>query len=122
MITASGMTGMTAIDEDQPQAVFGYATRLGYFAPIHKACLMPYPLCQLTTDSLIHYHNNKPDNGFAQLPVELQMADEADFMIKIVADKPFRLAVNEALKLQAKQMPRTMADKTGCYIDAETYL
>ena len=116
--------GHIVIDvRDQPQAVFGYATRLGYFANPQG---LPYALSSLPA------HNRQFDTLSqqqarqwlrAQLPVELQMADEADFMIKIVADKPFRLAVNEALKLQAKQMPKgPWQIKKAVPVDAETYL
>lgn len=108
---------------DPPEAVFGYATRLGYFANPKG---LPFALSSLPA------HNRQFDDLSQQqarqwlrahLPAELQSEDEANFMTKIVADKPFRLAVNEALKAQAQQMPQgPWTHKQAVPVDAETYL
>ena len=116
--------GRIVIDiKQQPEAVFGYATRLGYFA---NEAGLPYALSSLPAhhrqfEALTQRQARQVLR--ARLPDSLQASDENTFMINIVNDKPYRLAVNEALMAQAKQMPDgPWQIKKAVPRDAHTYL
>lgn len=84
----------------QPEAVFGYATRLGYLADQNGA---PYALSYLHAERR-HFTALSQDQArtklYAMLPAGLKADDKVAFMARLTSDKGYRLAVNEALGAQ----------------------
>lgn len=88
------------IGAPQPEAVYGYATRLGYLA---DAAAQPYALSYLPAKRR-HFTALSQAQArtklYDMLPTNLRADDEGAFMVKLTSDKGYRLAVNEALGVQ----------------------
>lgn len=88
------------IGAPQPEAVYGYATRLGYVA---DAAGHPYALSYLQAERR-HFTALSQAQArtklYEMLPANLSADDEAAFMARLTSDKSYRLAVNEALAAQ----------------------
>lgn len=85
------------LDAPAPEAVYGYATRLGFLQD-EKA--RPFGLSSLGADNRQFASLSQQQARLAlyqALPPDLQKDDITAFMTALVADKAFRLQVNEAL-------------------------
>ena len=92
-------------DAVQPDAVYGYATRLGYF-PDQEG--KPFALSSLAAENRQYSPLSQAQartHLCAKLPEALRIDDDAKFLQRIVADKPYRLAVNAALAEMALPVP-----------------
>lgn len=93
------------LDAPQPQAVYGYATRLGYLAdearrPFGLSAL-PAMKRQFTSLSQAgarsKLYQSLLDGLPNELPIRSEIRDETSFIEHLIADKAYRLEVNEAL-------------------------
>ena len=85
------------LDAPQPEAVYGYATRLGYLA---DEAGKPFGLSALPAQNRQFTSLGQAQARTAlyqRLPAALSCADETVFLARLVADKEYRLAVNAYL-------------------------
>lgn len=93
------------LDAPQPEAIYGYATRLGFLQD-HMA--RPYGLSSLRADNRQFTSLSQQEGRLAlyqALPSDLQQGDITSFMTALIGDKAFRLTVNERLAESAAPIP-----------------
>lgn len=89
---------------DRPKAVYGYSSRLGALCDEAGA---PFALSKLPASARRFSAASQIEARqklYHKLPAGLQLADEAQFMQRLVSDKGFRSQVNDTLLRQAQPM------------------